>query len=171
MRRLALLLVPLFLVACDREPVAPDVDPTFAAATSEWTTTVVEFPAGDQFFYCAAVDDTFDEVGHVQERLHTVSTDEGFLLFFKWRGLDDFHLVAERTGDWYPATNGTSTYVERGSFTHDTYTFSFRAEPYIMVSENSGMKIRWPVRIHMTVNANGQVTVDHYAEPCQILGN
>ena len=32
MRRAALLLVPLLLLACDRQPVAPDVSPTFNAS-------------------------------------------------------------------------------------------------------------------------------------------
>jgi hypothetical protein len=40
MRRAALLLVPLFLFACDREPVAPDVTPTLGATLETLVYTI-----------------------------------------------------------------------------------------------------------------------------------
>ena len=45
MKRAALVLVPL-LLACDREPVAPDskAAPSLGAATSEWIPWDIEFP-------------------------------------------------------------------------------------------------------------------------------
>ena len=67
MRKLALTLVPLLLLACSREPTAPDAAPapTFAA-TSDWTDSVLNLPPGDIKFYASCINDMMDEVGPIQ---------------------------------------------------------------------------------------------------------
>jgi len=44
MRRIALALVPLFLLACDREPVAPGIDPAPTFAATHTTSNEFEVP-------------------------------------------------------------------------------------------------------------------------------
>ena len=172
MRRLALTLVPLLLVACGREPAAPDAVPvpTFKT-TSDWTDVVVDLPAGDAKYYAACVDDWLDEVGPILQSFHTVTTNNGSLGYIKVRLLDGFHLVGDNTGIWNPAVpNQGGAWVERIPAVKDGYTFHYIITPYQIVNEVSGTKINWPLMLNVTINANGTVTVNRDYEPCNILG-
>jgi len=172
MRRIALTLVPLLLLACDQAPVAPDAGlvPSFSA-TSEWTDQVVSLPPGDIKYYAPCIDDMLDEVGDLLWNIHTVTGANGTLYFIKVRWLDGFHLVGDKTGIWTPAVpNQEATYSERVSRINESYGFHFNNSPYQIVNAVSGTKINWPLDITVTINANGQVTVDHTREPCNIVG-
>ena len=172
MRKLALTLLPLLLLACDREPMAPKATPVPSfAATSDWTTEVLDLPAGDFTFYAPCIDDWFDEVGPITNSFHTVTTNNGSLLYIKVGFLEGFHLVGDRTGMWNPAVpNQQGTYVERIPGGPGSYTFHYYLTPYFYVNEVSGTKMNWTLMLKVTINANGQVTVDRDMEPCNIVG-
>ena len=172
MRRVVLLLVPLFLFACDREPVAadPEITPAFGA-TSEWTDEVMDLPAGDDKYYADCVDDWFDEVGPLVWRYHTVTTATGVLFFAKLRFLDGFHIVGDNTGTWNLAVpNEGGTWVERIPAGQGTYTLTYALAPYLFVSEQSGTTILWPSFWKVTITADGTVTANHFFEQCHVLG-
>jgi len=175
MRKPLLTLVPLlFLVSCDQEPAAPTLQavqptPAFAAA-SDWTEEVLDLPAGDIRFHAPCVNDWFDEVGPVLNRHHTVTTINGSLVYIKVRQLDGFHIVGDKTGIWNPALpDQEGTYTERIPAGATAYSFHYSLIPYIFVSEESGTKMNWPLLLKVTINANGQVTVNLDFE-CKILG-
>lgn len=172
MRKLALTLVPLLLLACSREPTAPDAAPTPTfAATSDWTDSVVNLPPGDFKFYASCINDMMDEVGPILQSFHTVTTAKGTYFYIKIRWLDGFHLVGDSTGVWNPAApNQQATYGERISGVNGSYSFRFRTTPYQIVSELTGTTINWPLRITVTITANGLVTVDRTFEQCNIIG-
>jgi len=172
MRRLALTLVSLLSLACGREPTAPDAGlvPAFAA-TSDWNDQVVNLPPGDVKYYASCIDDMMDEVGPLLQSFHTVATANGTYGYIKIRWLDGFHLVGDATGIWNPAVpNQQATYAERISDISGSYRFHFSTNPYQIVNEVSGTKVNWALRITVTVNANGQLTVDRAMEPCNIVG-
>jgi hypothetical protein len=173
MRRLALALVSLLFLACSKEPAAPDAAmvPTFTA-TSDWTDQVVNLPLGDFKFYAPCVNDSLDEVGPLLQSFHMVTTANGTIFFIKIRWLDGFHLVGDATGIWNPAVpNQQATFFEKTiSLANGSYSFHFNTNPYQIVNEASGIKINWPVKTTVTINANGQVTVDRTREPCNIVG-
>jgi hypothetical protein len=172
MRTLAAALVPFVLLACSREPTAPSATlvPTFAA-TSDWTDSVENLPTGDIKFYASCIHDSMDEVGPLLQSFHTVTTAKGTYFYIKIRWLDGFHLVGDSTGIWNPSVpNQQATYGERMSGVNGSYSFRFRTIPYQIVNEGSGTTVNWPLRITVTINANGIVTVDRTVESCDILG-
>ena len=173
MRALPLTLLPLFLVACERQAVAPyaALRPAFSA-TSDWTDQLVNLPPGDEKFYAPCVDDWFDEVGPILQSWHIVTTDNGSLVYLKVRFPDGYHNVGDRTGIWNPAVPGQeATYTERiPAGEAGSYTFHYSLTPFIMVSEVSGTKIDWTLHLKVTINPNGEVTVNRDFEPCHILG-
>ena len=72
MRKLALTLVPLVLLACGREPAAPDVAPApMFAATSDWTLGSAAFDI-DSFIPCRGSNIHFSQ--ELQYRQHQVFT-------------------------------------------------------------------------------------------------
>lgn len=173
MRKLALTIVPVLLAACNREPATADsaILPQYSA-TSDWTEQVFDLPSGDSKFYAPCVGDWFDEVGPISNRFHTVTTDNGSLLYIKVRQLSGFRIVGDKTGIWNPAVpNQEGTYTERiPAGQTGSYSFHYSLIPYIFVSEVSGTKIDWPLLLKVTINANGVVTVNRDFEPCHILG-
>jgi hypothetical protein len=172
MRKPALTLMSLLFLACGKEPAAPDAAllPAFSA-TSDWTDQVVNLPPGDVKYYAPCVDDSLDEVGPILQSFHTVTTGNGTYFFIKVRVLEGFHLVGDATGIWNPAVpNQQATYSERVSGVNGSYSLHFRTFLTPIVNEVSGTKINWPLRITVTINANGQVTVDRAIEACNIVG-
>jgi len=174
MRCLRLAPLALLIVACDQQPVAPDLEsePAFAA-TSDWSVQVLDLPAGDVSFYCAAIDDWLDEVGLVELSFHTVESDGAWLFFIKVRNPAGFHLVGDVTGIWHRATGGlpSGSYVERGAYVNGSYHLTYNVEPFLYVNETSGTTINFPLRLNFAFNANGEVKVVRVAEPCSIVGN
>ena len=172
MRRLALTLVSLLFLACSREPTASDAGlvPAFAT-TSDWNDEVVSLPPGDVKYYASCIDDLMDEVGPLLQSFHTVATANGTYVYIKVRWLDGFHLVGDATGIWNPAVpNQQATYAERISDVSGSYSLHFSSNPYQIVNEVSGTKANWALRITVSINANGQITVDRAMESCNIVG-
>lgn len=164
------ILVPLVLFACDREPAAPEVDlpPEFApefAATSEWYEDEFVLPEGDFFFYAPCVDDWFDEIGTVVRRRHRVIKDDGVALI-KWqiRAGDDYVARGDMTGDWYAISGWNSQII---TTSNPAYHYSWNLH-WVVKNATTGTVLDWPIRVTVVENANGEVTVDHYAEPCKV---
>jgi len=173
----ALALPVALLVACKDQPSAPlqQTDgaqvPSFAA-TSGWSEFVYYVEPGYKF-YAACIDDSVDESGHQQVRLHTVTTDNGSLITYQIHVLDDWHVLGDKTGIWKPALPNLlyAKYEERSSLVNGAYEFRINFNPYIYVNEVSGTKINNPLKLKMTINANGAVTVDRSQEGCNIIGS
>ena len=174
MHPLLRLTIPLSLlaVACESVsgPAAPLLAPTFAA-TSDWTDVRLDLPAGDIKFYAPCVDDWFDEVGSYIQSIHTVTADNGSLFYIKFRSLEGFQIVGDRTGKWNLGVPiQQATWVERIPGGTGSYSFNFSLNPYLYVNEASGVRMNWPLLVKVTVNANGQVTVNREMFLCKILG-
>jgi len=160
------LLIPLVLFACDREPAAPEVDvaPDFAA-TSEWYEYELVMAEGDEFYYAPCVDDWFDEIGTVFVKLHRVIKDDGVTLvkYQIWPG-DDFVARGTVTGDWYAVSGWHSNIVTTANV---GYHYSWKLR-WVVENATTGAVLEWPIRVTVIENANGEVTVNHYAEPCKV---
>lgn len=173
MRNPALTLMSLLFLACGKEPAAPDAAllPAFSA-TSDWTEQVVNLPPGDVKYYAPCVDDWLDEVGPILQRWHIVTTSNGSLVDIRVRLLDGYHNVGDKTGIWNPAVPGIeATYTERiPAGQTGSYSFHYSLTPFILVNEVSGTKMDWTLLLKVTINANGEVTVNRDFEPCHILG-
>lgn len=170
MRRLALTLVPLLLFACSRETAAPDAArvPTFSAA-SDWTEESIDLPAGDAWSYASCIDDWMDEVGGLRLRYHFVDTPSGWLVYWK-QSSEGYYNVGVRTGNWYLAAPLAGAAVQRASLANDGFKFVYNIDPAILVNEGSGTRINWPLRVTVTVNANGELKVERFANPCNTIG-
>jgi len=176
---LALALPVALLMACKDQPSAPleqthsAAAPSFAA-TSGWSEFVYYAEPGYKI-YATCIDDSLDEIGHIQFRVHTVTTDNGSLVTHHVHVLDDFHLLGDKTGIWKPALPNLlyGTYEEHSSAVNGAYEFRDNFNPYIYVNQVSGTKINWPLKLKMTINANGVVTVDRSpaGEWCNIIGS
>jgi len=174
MHPLLRLTLPLSLlaVACESvpDPAAPGPAPMFAA-TSDWTDVPLDLPAGDIKFYAQCVDDWFDEIGSYVQSIHTVAVDDGSLFYIKFRSLEGFQIVGDRTGEWNLAVpTQQATWVERIPGGTGSYSFNFSLNPYVYMNAVSGVKMNWPLLVKVTINATGQVTVNREMSLCRILG-
>jgi hypothetical protein len=163
--RLALLAAPLMLLACDREPAAPEVDvaPSLGA-TSDWLEDDYTIPANPPY-YAPCIDDYVVEQGTVHRRRHRVIQDDGAVLirWQVWPG-DDYVVRGTATGDWYPVSgfhNKIITTLKVG--VHQSWTLH-----YVVENATTGMVLDWPVRSTFILNANGEITVDRFVEPCTV---
>lgn len=171
MRSIALTLVPLFLLACDREPVAPDaaLPPSFAA-TSEWTEQVGNDPAGDGTWAMSCIDDVVDIVGPSLMRFHAVTTADGSLFSFQWLALDGYRLVGDKTGVWNAVEPNRGTLTERFPGAVGSYVLHYTLNQ-VFVNETRGARLSWPFKAKVTIDANGQIRVDRVMDPgCSIVG-
>ena len=112
MRRVAVLLVPLLLLACDREPVAPVPDegfaPLFKADRVEYT---VDYDLGDEVPFLVCRGELMEGHGILLIHIQEVTTPSGNLLV---RGR------VEYPGD---------TWME-GTVSHVVWTFAKGLNPY-----------------------------------------
>ena len=103
MRRVALLLVPLLLFACDRTPVAPDIAPTFGATKSELVGSGTE--SFSQYLTC------IDEVGEWSgpfSYLYTVTTTPSgneLWQLSEYNYLEGYQMVGQSSGDVWTIVN------------------------------------------------------------------
>lgn len=176
-RLLAVLALGAVVVACSEQATSPQTErrattPGISfAATSGWSEPVYYAPPGDGTFYAPCIDDYVDEIGHMLWRIHTVTTANGYLITHHVRVLDDWHLLGDKTGIWKPLPNQLyGTYQEHGSLVNGVYEFRDNINPYIYVNEVSGTKMNFPLKVRVTINANGVVTVDRFVETCDIVG-
>jgi hypothetical protein len=164
--RLALLIVPLLLFACDREPVAPNVDvaPQFAA-TSEWIEYTSYSPEGDVFWYAPCIDDYVDEIGPVHVKRHRVIQDDGVAVV-RWnvRWGSDFIIRGTVTGDWYAVPGSHNNVITTANVGYH----QSRTLRWVFKNATTGMVIDWSWRWTFVMNANGEWTVQRDVAPCKV---
>ena len=159
MRKLALPLVPLLLLACGREPVAPTA-PVFGA-TSDWTRASLFI---ENRVYVSCLDDTVRFSGEVPYPLHEVVSAAGpsgyaFRFLPVTPVTPQFSAVALTSGKTYWYGNGLP------------YNESFRVVPgqvlqlkwhEVYLAESGRDRLYNDGSLHVTVNANGLVVVDRF---------
>ena len=163
MRRATLLLVPLFLLACDRDPVQPSTDlaPSLSATSvREVFVDQFDFPA-----YNACLDEDMQLYVVLQARSQTVTTAKETHFSIHWRFLDGTRLVGSTTNDvWLPVPgdHGRQIAMASGDFTvHERLVFH---------NPTTGMVLEWSSSITFVINARGEVKVDrfNYLDDCML---
>jgi hypothetical protein len=158
----SLLVLTAVLAACAESataPATPDVAPAFAATTTT-TSTVVAF-ALDVVVPCAAggAGETVSLTGRLHVLLHTTVNADGTVhvkTHFQPQALGG---TGQTTGDNYRGVGVTQDIltVHPGGF---PVTSSF-INNFRMIGQGRGNNFQVHENAHITINANGDVTVDH----------
>ena len=156
MRRAALALIPLFVLACDRDPVAPDVAPT-VGATSAWQEYAIPV---DYELYCPCVDETLRLMGTTYVSQHEVTRPDGSvrLNVRLWVG-EDWQLLGSQSGQWVTVPGNHSHYVADLPLSSGVFTVE---ERFVFRNVVSGVVMDWPSKITVVVNAAGDLKVDRW---------
>lgn len=164
MRCLPLTVLPLVLLACERQPVAPDqvLRPEFAA-TSDWTRLSFLFDFPGVFVACRG--ETMHFYGEVPYQWHQVTSASGvynyhFQLSPATPGSPPYYGVGETSGTVYLYKNGGPLNESFHLAAGEVHTYLDR-EAY--VAEN-GDRLIVNRTFHITTNANGQLTVNKFED-------
>jgi hypothetical protein len=163
MRRAALLLIPFFVIACDREPAAPEIAPEFAAADVEWTEGSI---AVDYILYCPCLGEDMRLMGTTDWRLHVVTKPDGTARAHQFYALrDDFQMIGQVSGDVWATVigNHNSNVFELPIWTG----FVTINERWVFRNVTTGVVLDWPFKAHYSYNAAGELTVGFIADPCR----
>jgi hypothetical protein len=167
MRKATLLLVPLFLFACDREPVAPEITSgPDLSATSEWSesSTFIDYYQRFPGLLATCVGEELHLTGTITITHHYVTRPNGEVLD-NW-GLeahDDWQMVGETTGEvWRVQTPGFDVGVNRpGSYV--------QKERFVFENQTTGVVLDSPFLVVYVTNAAGEVKVDKMlADKCTL---
>lgn len=159
-RTASVLLASLALAACAESATAPsDVTPAFAATTS--TISVIDPLALTVFVPCAlgGAGENVDLTGWLHVVIHTSVSNSGILhakTHFQPQNLSG---TGQVSGDGYRGVGVTQDNVSLhpGGFPVSfTFVNNFR-----MIGQGKGNNYQVHENAHVTVNANGDVTVDH----------
>jgi len=161
MRRAALLVVPLFLFACDREPVAPDITPTLNSAVpaTQWSYEYDDPP----FDLCGYDIVDFHNDVHVTTRLvvNEPGTPSHYTSHIQYHARG----VGQNTGqEWIANQTDTrqSNWDENGA--PDQYMYLNRMIRFVGLGSAPDFTRR--VIQRYTVNANGEmVQFKSYLDP------
>jgi hypothetical protein len=163
MRRLAIALVLLFLFACDREPVAPEIAPEFAAAEVEWVSGSVDV---DYIRYCPCLGEDMRLVGTTSYKQRWLTKPDGSMTLHVFsRVADDWQMIGQVSGDVWETVPGN-----HASNIYDIPAWSgFIAvtERFVFRNAETGVVLDWPFRAHYSYNAAGELKVGYIAEPCR----
>jgi hypothetical protein len=158
----SLLVLTAVLAACAESataPAMPDVAPAFAATTTT-SSTVIAF-ALDAFVSCAAggAGETVSLTGRLHVLLHTTVTADGTVHAKTHFQPQAFGGTGQTTGDKYRGVGVTQDIltVHPGGF---PVTFSF-INNFRIIGQGRGNNFQVHENTHVTINANGDVTVDH----------
>ena len=163
MRRAALLLVPLFLFACDRAPVAPDIAPEFAAADVTWESGSLDV---DYILYCPCLGEDMRLVGTTDYKRHVVTKPDGTARGHSFTTVrDDWQMIGQVSGDVWVTVNAN----------HSSNVFEVPAwsgfitlnERFVFRNVATGVVLDWPFKAHYSYNAAGELKVGFIAEPCR----
>lgn len=166
MRCLPLTVLPLVLLACERQPVAPDqvLRPEFAAtsggASSTWTRGSI-LVDGTGFIDCLGEDAHF--FGEELFILHQVTSASGVTQsFFQFSPITpsgpQFSLQGLTSGRLYQLQDGLPINQVFQFGPDSTFTY-VEKDVYVNVADKFD-KVTFVLRSHVTLNANGKVTVD-----------
>jgi hypothetical protein len=173
MRWIRLLLVPLLFASCtEANPAAPDIEvsPLFAAAEVGWTEGV----GFEEYTYpvpCLGEDLHF--AGSFWYRYHSVVNDKREIWLAQYGMLPDYHGVGLTTGHLWLAKPSTVQGISRTDLTVGTPGEPFQVSRLTLalfdfVNQTTGETLSWPMRIHLSRNAAGEVKVNLWVEPCRV---
>ena len=173
MRSMRFLLVPLLLATCtDGNPAAPDMDlsPQFAAADVGWfESTFLDHTDG---VYASCVGETLAGGGTFWYQLHTVVAGKREMFNAKYSMLD-YEMVGMTTGHtWLPRPSMLHGVVYSEVFVaplgEPFQVYKVTNARYDFVNQTTGEMLSWPVKIHISRNAAGEVKVDFFLLPCRV---
>lgn len=156
MRHVALVLVPLLLLACDSEPVAPaeGVAPSLGAASEREELAL----AVDYVGYNQCLGEDLHATGTTIVSANTVATAQETRTSQHGRVADDWQMVGLTTGDlWLPVPGVHSTIV--GTWSGDFLTLQ---ERFVFENQTTGVVLDWPARFTFVTNASGEVKVARF---------
>jgi hypothetical protein len=164
MHRLALLLVPVFLLACGEEPVAPDAEvaPSLAAS-SAWTESsfVLDFVYLNGVNTC--VGEPWHGYGEVPYKMHEVSNGAGgYSYFYQFLPTTPWGPQYSLTGVW----SGTVWWYQNGLPYNESFHVGlgevYRLKWVEMYQSDDGQRLYNDGWLQLTTNANGELVVDRY---------
>jgi len=154
------ILATLGIAACDDAIVAPRVPELRATLSAAVTNSNIEVPFSSTVLVTCAnggSGELVDITGTLHVVAHTVVAPNGNVSFFAHNQLQWAKGVGQITGDVYQA-NGVTHEVEANAtglpFTTTT------ADNVLLIGPGPGNNRRVHMTIHLTVNANGEVTAD-----------
>lgn len=159
-RRCLFLTIPLLLVACERQPVAPDrvVPPRFAATRSEVTNTI-DFV--DDTSDCTAnpkIREILLFTGHLTYDVYTTTSASGNVdvtAFFTYDPA--VHLVGQTSGTVWMIDAARTHPMFHDNFHGAGESYENAGTEYYTNADGAWLHLR--VNEHLTLNANGTVTV------------
>jgi len=156
MRRTALFLVPLFLLACDRDPVAPDISPSLGSANAA---TQVSQTTSGVWNLCGELVDYTGEF-HYVTRL--VLGDENHKSHWVLNRHYSLNMVGQVTGNvWkHNETRNAQSQWDDNDYMPDEYFSSNQHIRIIGVGDAPSFDAR--VMERYTVNANGDVVQEFF---------
>jgi hypothetical protein len=169
MRRAALLLVPLLLLACDRPPAEPDMQPELAAASVEWTEYELYQDWSDQ---PACLDEGLHVFGPVLVREKTVENGNRVSWRLQAKPLPGFQMVGLTSGEvWLPEPGFVHGWPEHdleigpaeGSAQVITRIAQWRFQ-----NQTTGEVMSWPYYVHGSRDAAGDWKVVHVVDKCTV---
>jgi hypothetical protein len=159
MRRSLIALVPLLALACDREPVAPDVPDSIIApefsATSEWTEGIYEM---DWPWYAPCVDDDIHWTGSVTFREHVVTRPDGSVWVNGKINYDDSRFTGEKTGLWLAVAGTYNRYGGEDPAPSGNWVMGTRLT---LENQQTGAVMDVPAKVHLVLTGNGSVKDIH----------
>ena len=172
MRSLRFLMVPLLLAACtDGNPAAPDVDvsPQFAAADVGWTEGV--FP-DETDVWVSCLGEQLRGTGTFWYQLHTVANGNREHFNAKYSMLG-YEMVGMTTGHtWLPTPSMLHGLVYSEVFVaplgEPFQVYKVTDGRYYFVNQTTGETLSWPLKLHISRNAAGEVKVEFQLIPCRV---
>ena len=163
MRKLALTLIPLLLLACNEEPTSPASGPAPSfSATSEWQEVVLSV---DWVLYNQCLDEDLHGTGTSFISAHAVTTPTETRTNSHARVADDWQLEGLTTHQiWLQVPGGHNEAVQTASG-----DFLFVEERFVFQNQTTGVVLDWPARITFVTSADGEVKVDRFVfDPCTL---
>jgi len=169
MRCATLFLVPLFVLACDREPVAPDVAPEFAAADVWWDSYTVP-NSGTVLPPC--YDEGLIISGDAWVRWHTVVNGNHEHWTIQAGPLPGYKLVGETSGEeWLPepgVINGTPQVYNYVIPLGEPFQVVAGMSKFVFENQSTGEVLSMLANDHFVRNAAGDVKVSFFVESCKV---
>lgn len=169
MRRAVLLLVPVLLLACDRQPVGPDDEPTLSAANVEWEYEVV---SNSGFEYPPCRDEGHSISGEAWVKRQFVENDNRLIVKVQAGPLEGYKLVGLTSGEvWLPTPglmNGVAQTFIRIYPLGEPFQVHTIITQWKFENQTTGEVLNFPFYQHATRNAAGEFTVIHTLEPCHV---
>lgn len=156
MRRLALALIPLFLLACGREPVAPGTDPAPTFAATHTISNEFDFPdTRTVSASCLSEDIVFNGVVHI---LVTETISDGHYSFHLTGQPQQLYGVGQDTGLPWKATGATTWTINEVLPEEFPYSETFVDRYHLVGPHGSQFWLKEVYKV--TVNGVGDVVVE-----------